>query len=331
MKTCRKTLAAALSAVSAGVSDQEVIEQTSSFAFVDGRVHSFNDEVSVSCPVDLDIEGAVSAKELTALVSRLKTDEVEFVVKGGELRLKSSRAKAGLRLESEILIPLDDMDIPTKWMKLPEDFCKGLKACMSSVSRDQSKPILMCIHIDDDSVESSDNARITRYTMDGSAFKSPVLIPAKTAKLLITNKPLSCGKSKGWLHFRNKQKLVFSCRYLDEQFVNIDNFITEDGVDVEFPDTLRDILDRASAINNGERVLVLLSKNLITIKAVGAAGWFEESAKVAYDEEPVGFEIEPEYLSQMIKMDADVILTAGTLEFSTDDSIHVVRVFSPSE
>ncbi len=61
----KKKLQEALEIVKPGLSNNEIIEQTTSFAFIDGRVITYNDELSISCPVEeLNVQGAVKAEEL---------------------------------------------------------------------------------------------------------------------------------------------------------------------------------------------------------------------------------------------------------------------------
>ncbi len=326
MKINREYLQNTLSSVMAGTATKEVIEQTMHFIFSEGKVFTYNDEIAINCHLALDVKGAVPAKEFITLISKMKSEELDITMSTGEIKIKGGKAKAGLRLESEILIPIDDMDIPTKWRKMPADFEKAVRMCLPSVSKDQTKPVLTCISIDDVDMISSDNQRLTAYTMDSGLFKEPVLIPADAAKALLTNKPIKCGLSKGWLHFKNKDDLVFSCRYLDEVFPDVSRLITEEGITITFPKNLPEILDKANTVMEGVLVKITLKDNTITINSTGAVGWFEESAKTKYTEKAISFEIGSDHLAQMIKGDVDVLLTKNTLEFSTEDFIHVVLV-----
>ncbi len=328
MKVNRKQLIGELSSVSSGLANKEVIEQTTSFVFRDGLVFTFNDEIAVSCPTDLDIDGAVPAKDFLNLLSKLGTEDVDITNAEGEVRIKGSKAKAGIRLESKIKLPIDDIQIPEddEWTPLPKNFHNAIKACLSSVSKDQTKPVIMCIHFDGVVAESTDNFRATQYTMDSAPFGSHVLIPAASAKEVMNIPIIECGITKGWLHFRTKSDLLFSCRFFNDSFHDISHIIMRKGVDLEFPKNLGDILSKATSISDNRRITISLDTNLITVRAEGSVGWFEESAKMKYKDKAVVFEIHPDYLMDMLKQDVDILFTGKTIEFSTEESIHVVGV-----
>ena len=63
----------ALTIVKPGLSSKDVIEQANSFAFIDGRIITYNDELSISHPIPgLAIEGAIKADVLYGLLSKIK-------------------------------------------------------------------------------------------------------------------------------------------------------------------------------------------------------------------------------------------------------------------
>ena len=93
----KQDLLTALETVKPGLASKEMIEQSTSFAFMNDRVVTYNDEISLSHPVkDLEIEGAIQAEQLYKLLNKLKKDEIEVEIKGNELLLKSGNTEAGL-------------------------------------------------------------------------------------------------------------------------------------------------------------------------------------------------------------------------------------------
>ena len=59
----KQELITALEKVKPGLASKDLIEQSTSFAFINGKVITYNDEISISHPVkDLKIEGAVQAE-----------------------------------------------------------------------------------------------------------------------------------------------------------------------------------------------------------------------------------------------------------------------------
>ena len=80
MSTNRKDLLKVLQLVRPGLAAKEIIEQSTSFIFTKGQVIAYNDEISVSHPVvkGLDLDGAVQANELFALLNKLTDDTIEL-------------------------------------------------------------------------------------------------------------------------------------------------------------------------------------------------------------------------------------------------------------
>ena len=69
MKLNKTDLQKALEIVKPGLANKEMIEHSTSFAFIGGRVVTYNDEISLSHPVEgLEIEGAIHAEELYKLL-----------------------------------------------------------------------------------------------------------------------------------------------------------------------------------------------------------------------------------------------------------------------
>ena len=144
----KQHLLEALEIVKPGLATKEVIEQTNYFAFMGGRVVTYNDKISLSHPVlGLDVTGAVHAEELYQLLRKIKKEDIEVVMTDNEIGLSAGNAKAGLVLQQEIKLPLSEVAEHSKWFKLPEGFLKSLKFALGAVSSDSSEPILTTVHV----------------------------------------------------------------------------------------------------------------------------------------------------------------------------------------
>jgi DNA polymerase III sliding clamp (beta) subunit (PCNA family) len=334
MKIKRLELLSALQAVSPGLASKEVIEQSTCFIFLDDQVITYNDEIAVSSPIEVGFEGAVPAKEFQALISKLKSDDVELELdeSGGELRLKGSKAKSGFRVDSDIKLPIKDLAQPddSDWIKLPASFCDAVSFCLFSVSKDQTKQVLTCIHVHSTFVESTDNFRVTRYDMGKTkSFKEPLLIPAQAARAVVGYKPTQYAKTDGWLHFKNESGLQFSCRIFSEEFPVIAHLMDVTGNKLQFPASLDEIMDRANVFSNGERITITAEGNKLTVASEGDTGWFNEAARITFDAEPIIFEISPEFMKSILKHTDTAELTEKLLKFSGENFTHVVALMKP--
>ena len=129
MKISRVELLEALEKVKPGLANRELIEQSTSFAFIGDRVVTYNDEISVSHLVKglENMKGAIKAKTLYEFLARVKDEEIEIEQEENEVLIKTGRSKAGLRFEYEIRLPFEEVGEIGKWKKLPEDFVDALR------------------------------------------------------------------------------------------------------------------------------------------------------------------------------------------------------------
>jgi DNA polymerase III sliding clamp (beta) subunit (PCNA family) len=315
----KEELLKALEIVKPGLTNKDVIEQANSFAFVEGRVVTYNDEISLSHPVEgLTITGAIKAEELHQLLRKIKKDDIEIVISDKAIILTAGKAKAELTLQQEIKLPIKAIGERGEWLKLPEDFIKPLRFAMAACSHDSSQPVLTCVHVNQKGfVEGSDNYRVTRYTL---AKKLPVktfLIPATSVREVIKITPIEIAEGDGWIHFRTAADTVLSCRILEDAYPDTTQFLNVEGVEIVFPKTIKDILDRASVFAKqgdvvNEEVSVTLENKRITLRSQSETGKFEEESNSSYDGEIIEFTIVP-YLLRDILSETQVCVYNGSM------------------
>lgn len=325
MKINRIKLSNALKIVSPAVVGTSE-DLTGSFIFSKGRVFTFNNELAVSTPIDVGFTGAIPAKKFEAFVNKVKTEDIDLVVKGGEVFLSSSKAKAGLRLEESFTLPLEDVGMPAEWFSLPVSFKDAVSLCLFSVGKDYSKEILTNIHIKDNYVESCDNYRATRYILDFETGE--MLIPAVSAKVICSGNPLKYAIADGWLHFKNAEDVTFSCRCGAGGYPDLSNFVSSEGEPFDFPEDVAEMMDRAETMSDGERASVFLEDGELIISTENNGDWFEESSKIKYDGKPFEFDIQPKFLKAIVKYKGEVSLCEKVLKFETDVFTHVAQLLT---
>ena len=336
MKLNKTELQRALEIVKPGLANKEMIEHSTSFAFINGKVITYNDEISLSHPVPgLEIEGAVQATELYQLLSKLKKDDIEITVEGGQIILKSSsRSRAGLTLQQDIKLPLEEIGDVGKWKTLPEDFSRQVDFATGSCSRDMSKPVLTCVHVNKDGrIESSDGFCISRSKMEKAMPVKTFLLPASSAVQLGRLIPTKIAEGTGWIHFKTDEGTVMSCRIFEDEFPDIDAFLVVEGITVTFPKTIVDALDKASVFSKrdhflDEHVTVVLQDNRIQVKSKSLTGWFEEELNMKYSDAPLSFDITPYLLRGILEETLTCVVCEDRLKFEGADWEYVTTLKS---
>ena len=324
----------ALEAVRPGLANKEMIEQSTSFAFMKDRVVTYNDEISISYPISgIDLTGAIKAEELYAFLSKAKTEDIEVKITDAEIRLKAGRAKAGFTLQAEITLTLDEIGGTTNWKPVPDGLLDAIKFVSFGCSTDMSRPVLTCVNVTGSGcIEGGSNTRLTRYYADVlPQGMPPFLLPVTSAKQLVKYAATKMAWGKGWIHFKTKEGCVFSCRVIEEAYPDISAILAVEGTEFQFPKTIDDILDRAAIFavkndpNDGD-IIVSLEKNKIILSSKNVSGWVEESANIRYKEENVSFLINPIFLKEIVPKTRQCILGEKSMRFEGDGWEHVVAL-----
>lgn len=304
----RNDLMEALSLVKPALANNAVIEQATSFAFIDGHVVTYNDEISIKHPVpEIEFTGAIKADELYQLLNKIKKDDITLEIEDNQLVISAGKAKAGFVLENEITLPLEEVVNIGKWKKLPPIFLEQLKFASAATTTDMSRAMLTCVHIQKNGhVEGSDGFRIAVHAGDESevVFAQNILLPSNLVDLLVKYEPSKMALSKdadsGWVHFKTEQGTVISCRTFPGQYPNVSPHLKMgDGVEVTFPKNMEDLVSRAGVFSKrdntmDEAVTIEISKNKLVISAESTiGGWFKEESKLEYDGPQMSFNITP--------------------------------------
>lgn len=330
----------ALESVRPGLATKELMEQATSILFREDSIQTFNDEVAVIYPLKSGILGAVPAEPIYKFLSKLD-GEAEINVEQGEneMKLSCGRNRAGVRMDPEIKLPLDEeLSEPEEWFPLSEKFLPALKLVLFSASRSGHKPILTCVHITGNNLETCDGFRLTRCDCDMqiNADELPdIKVIARHLEKLPNYSPDQFGFSGNWLHFKNSlgSGVRYCVRMIEAEYPNLDEFIQVEGPEIQFPKELEGALDWASIMTDGtikyeQKVSVDISKRGMVVKGEGPDGWAEETIRMRYQGEQIGFQAHPSFLREMAKLARKVTVSKEALKVEGEGFIHVVSLDS---
>lgn len=339
MKINKADLVQVLEKVRPGIATKDDIEQTTCFAFTDGAILSYNDEISVRHPFEIDFEGVVDASTFYGIMQKIAPNddgEVEVYTTKKQLRVKGRRTTSGLALDPEVRLPLEELgDLKeSRWTKLPENFREALKFCLFSAGTDMNRPLLTCIHIGKEQVESCDNYRFTRYWIDGKKIKEPLLIPARAVRSLVNYDIAKYTITEGWIHFKTTDDVVFSTRRYSDQYPETDELYKVRGTKLTLPKGMVDALDRANIFSSkaehelDNEVKVRIADKKLHITGESANGWVHEELPIRHKGDPINFAINPNFLTQILKQANEATIGEKVLKFSTDQWEHIVMFFA---
>lgn len=330
MKISKTQLLEALEIVKPGLASKEVMEQSTSFAFMGDRVITYNDEISISHPIKgLDLVGAVKAEELYKLLAKLKGDELEILLTEGEVILTHGKIKSGLTLQAEIKLPVQSIGAIQEWHDLPENFCEKLQFASHVCGNDMTRPMLSCIHVRGDGrLEASDGYRIVVYQTEELSIDG-FLLPATLAEEVRKLKPFQIAEGEGWIHFRTQEDTVISCRLFGEdKYPAVDHLLEVTGNKLIFPKTITELIDRASVFSKRDNALdevvrITIGERKLTIRSDSDTGWYEEEANMRYDGPEVKFSITPKLFKNILERTQECVFSENKIKFTGPDWIYI--------
>lgn len=327
MKLPRESFLHALESVSPGLSPREIVEQSTCLVFRDGQVYSFNDEISCQGKSGLDgsFTGAVRADKLLDLLRKLPEDEIDITQAKGELAIAGKGRKAAFTMESEITLPIDQVDKPGKWRKLPGDFAEAVGMVQNCASTDQSAFALTCVHVHPKHVEAFDGFQTCRWKLD-AGVNEPYLVRASSIKHATVLGMAEVSETQSWLHFRNGTGLIVSIRrYVEEYPQDIGRFLAVKdeagkdirGVSVQLPKGLKEEAERATLFSSenadSNYLVVEMKQGKVRVKGVGITGRYEAGKKLTWNGPEMQFLISPKLLAEIVAKHSECFMSKSRL------------------
>jgi hypothetical protein len=324
----RENLLHSLESVKSGLAPKDIIEQSSCFVFKDGRVWTYNDEASCNGPSPLNgkFVGAVKAEKFLEVLRKLEEDELDVETTDSELIVRGKNRRSGVYMEQQILLPVDVVEKPKTWEKLPDEFCDAVAVVKECAGADSSRPALMCVHIHPKWLETCDSYQICRWRMK-TGISQPTLIRKKSIEAAVELGVNEFSETDRWVHFRNAAGFVVSCRKYEDEFPPLTKLFEVEGTSVALPKGLYDAVEKAqifsaeNAVENNQ-VTVRLQTGKLRVRGEGVSGWYTEVKKVKYEGPTIEFMIAPKVLGELVKRHSECVISPTKIKVNGGSYIY---------
>ena len=335
MKLNREELLTKLKSVQAGIATREAIEQSSCFAFLKGEVVTYNEEIACRHKADVGFEGSVQAAPLLALLEKLPEDEITIATKKGILLVVGNKKEADVRMEKEVTLPIKVVDKPGKWRPLPEEFLEAIEVAAQCVGKDQSEFRSTCVHITPKFIEACDRYQLLRYPLK-TKLDSPLLVRGSAIIQAIPLNVVEYSKTNEWIHFRNSDKLVFSCKSYDaSEYADMSRHLKCKGRKTTLPKGIDEAIDRANVFSSDTAetnvITIELTKDKLKILGRGNSGRYRETRKVKYNGKDISFAIAPTLMKEVVSRHTDCVVSKDRLTATTGKYTYVSSLRVPQE
>ncbi len=337
MRVNRVQLLQALQTVQPGLSSREIVEQSNCFVFQNGEVLTYNDEIAcrMATPLHADLTGAVQAAPLLTILGRMQEEELEIHLSEGEFLVVGKKRRAGIRMESEITLPISTAEKPAEeWIPLHEHFIDAIKIVQECAGRDDSKFALTCIHLHPKWIEACDNFQMSRYKLL-TGVREKCLIRKDSIKHIVSLEMVEFNETQTWIHFRNHSGLVLSCRRYLEDFPDLKPLIAFTGSPAHLPRGLSEAAENAAVFSSenadDNQVRVDLKDRKLRIKGVGNSGWYAEYKQLKYDGPDIVFYIAPKLLIELTRKHHECEISSERLKVNGGRWVYVTCLGAPPE
>ncbi len=339
MKVKKDQFLTVIQSVSPGLSTREILEQSSCYVFAGGHVNTFNGELSCRRPLTplskelATLTGAVKADKLIAQLEKWPDEEVDVTTTTDALVFTAGRKEFGLKMEATVHLPIDQIERPEEWKKLPEDFAEAIGVVEKCAGTNETQFALICVHLSPKWLEACDNFHLVRWPMR-TGLKRSTLIRKSSAKHLNGLGVTEWAETEAWLHFRNPTTGVeLSClRYL-EDYLDLSSFLKPEGEKITLPKGLSEACEKAAVLSSenpeADQVQITLTPGRLVVRGEGASGWFTERKKVVYDGAPMSFRASPAVLGDLVKRHTEGLVSPGRLLVNAERYIYVLNLYVP--
>ena len=320
----RLELLKALTAVKPGIASKDVIESMTYFFFTEKNVVSYNDRISIQYPINTGFNAFVKADEIYKVLSKLKSDTVDFTMDKNTLKMKSGKSlTAFVTIHDKQVIDristVEESMQEVKFKNLPDNFIESVKLCAQVASKNESDQTLTCIYISDTNMIATDNKRIAHAVL--SSKMDTMLLRASEMKSLMDINPIKYGISGSWIHFQGESSCVFSIRTTKGEFPDMLKFMEFDGTSIMFPKEILNGVDLASIFTNDsdDYINVKIANKVCTLDKKAESGRTMFKEFIEYDGDPISFNIHPEILKDMLAHNTDIVIAEGRAKLHSDN------------
>ncbi len=337
MKLNRELFLGALEQVLCGLAPKETIEQSSCFVFRGGNVITYNEEIYCrnASGLDATCKGAVKGGPLITLLRNMTEDEIEIEMTEALCHVKGTKRGAKLRMEAEILLPVNSVEKPKDWSPIHEELAEAIQMVHQCASVDESKIDLACVHFHPDWLEACDLSQLCRWTMP-TGVKESTLLRHKSIKNIVNLGMTEFSETPNWIHFRNGNGMRLSCRRYLEEFPDLKDALQVKGARaVVLPKGLVETMKKASIFTkentetDTDLVTVDMKPGKIRITGTGISGEYYEWKKLNYTGPALKFLIAPDLLSSLVAKHNQVEVSAEKLRVKGEKFIYVAALGVP--
>ena len=321
MRINREQLLAELKSVMAGLSTSKVKDQTDYFIFQDGKVYTRNkDEIVCSRNTLLNITGAIKAKPLVSILSKMNERNIEISFNKDLLLIKGKRERSEFVVK-EIMFPVN-VESRKKWQKLPDNFAEAISLVLPCASSYHHIP---CIHITPKFIEATDDEQAARFKIKTKVSESRLIKRDNFQYIILSDMSKFC-ETEDWIHFKNSDGLVLSCRLIVSEYPDLSNVFKMKGQILVIPKDLKEDIETAERLAEDKELQINIEHKKFIVIGKGKFGSFKITKEVRYEGKPLRFTIGVQIISEISQEHSKCTISSDRLKVESENFVRIVAI-----
>lgn len=332
MRIQKKEFLRALNIATMGVASSSAVNEMLNYNFYKENLLTYNGSLLLSIPMKLNkCEFSVSAKKFLSAVSSMPENfeliesENLIVLKGESKKVKTNFGLAEMSDENithDLFENIQKGLANSEFKKLPSNFLEGIRLCMFSTAKSSNFGTLACLNIKNDYMLSSDNLRISAFTLDGEMPE--ILLPVENCKTLLKLKPISYvyHEDDNIINFLTESGVVISVRIVKGNYPDYKKIATQEYSEYEdliLPDEFSKMINDVGIVNQEvseteQYVKLTINKEAIIVETEHASGWAYKELKL---DEPLNRDISDFSTTLLLQSLLEITKTINTLRVIT--------------
>jgi hypothetical protein len=275
------------------------------------------------------------AVEYQAFAAAIETcsDNAGMDFDGSVISIKSGGHKSKLKVvypEDMIstiteIISFDGIHMPT----CVEFIVNDVEIACSCVGKDSSYPLLQCLHITSEYMETCNNSQLIRVRDLPWSWEEDILVKAKQFSTMVHQMD-TIGLTNEWIvfeHHDSKTSLVdvkSQIRRISGKYPSLDKILNSEGVEIELPEEAGKVVTAAKkyGLKGDDTVIIAIGSGMAMFNMRWYGGQFSQKYDCEYNGELIKFKLPLSKFNDLLKRADDRSIWVGS---------NVVKIYNGEE
>lgn len=333
MEIIASELKEVLNRLSGILTNKGIVDNSDRFIFKEDVVYAFDGETLIQSKFETGVRGAVEGQSFLKYLDKMANSKIELVQNENCIDVKKGRSVASFKTEVENELPIE-INNEIDWKKCPANLLEAMTACSYTCGHDYTDMRTVVVHVKGDVAESTDEERITRYSLK-KKVKDEFFVPVDLINHLSRFGIVNYALSSDWLWFKNQNDDIICHRNISfgQEYPDLEQIVQQcqEGKTINFPDKMYDAVEKAAIfqsdlkIESDRKIVIRCKSNKIKVESHGTHGDYCEVLNTDLDKS-FSFAINPSFLMQIMEKSDSIFFHPDYIRIETDNYVFLTTL-----